>query len=617
MGREGSSPTAPVRVPADTRGTRQTAGVDDGRLLLALGGLLVLALAASQLAGRLRVPGLLLVLAIGMLAGSDATGFIAFEDYELARDVGIVALALILFEGGLASGWSPIREVLRPALGLATVGTLVTALITGAGAAFLLGISLLEGFLLGSILACTDGAAVFSILRGSTLRQRLAHTLEGEAGMNDPVAVLLVLGFIEWLDDPGYGVTNLLVEFVIEMGVGGAVGLLVGQGAAWALRNVKLSTAGLYPVASIAAAATAFGAGQVLHGSGFLAVYLTGLALGSTTSPAARTVQTFHDGLAWVAQIVLFVSLGLLVFPSQLPGVALEGLAITALLLVVARPVGVVIGTLGSRFSPAETIALSWAGLRGGVPVVLATFPLIAGIPDALIFFNVVFFAVLVSTVVQGTTFEWIAARLGVTTNEAALPAVLTDPDTTRRLGAEVIEFGVRPADAAVGRAVRELGMPRAALLNVIIRGDQAIPPRGSTRIEPGDRLHVLVRQEVAVEFRELLDRWRSGPLETAPRPRPARRSLIFSERPWKVGDGDASRPDHVGPVAVAERLRTRRDKPGSVLVLADGRYAYVGTTVAAGSAQAVQQAARRRLGRATDDAERSWWREVIGALAT
>jgi len=410
---------------------------------------------------------------------------------------------------------------------------------------------------------------------------------------------------------------NLLLEFVVEMGVGAAVGIAVGQAAAWALRNVSLSTAGLYPVASIAAAATAFGAGQFLHGSGFLAVYLAGLAIGSANSPAARTVQTFHDGLAWVAQIVLFVSLGLLVFPSQLPGVALEGLAITALLLVIARPVGVFVGTLGSRFSLAETVALSWAGLRGGVPVVLATFPLIAGLDGSLLFFNVVFFAVLVSTVVQGTTFEWIAARLGVTTNEAALPAVLTDQESTRRLGAEVIEFGVRPGDAAVGRMVRELGMPRAALLNVIIRGEEAIPPRGSTRVLEGDRLHVLVRQEVAVEFRALLERWRSGPLVVAPRPRPAQRSLIFSERPWKAADGDASHPDHVGPVAVAERVRTRRDRPGSLVVLADGRWAYVGTTVAAGSAQAVQQAARRRLGRATDDAERSWWREVIGALAT
>ncbi|MBA2349561.1 MAG: cation:proton antiporter, partial [Solirubrobacterales bacterium] len=219
----------------------------DGQLLFALGAMLVFALLASQLAGRLRVPGLLLVLSLGMLLGSEVTGLIDFNDYDLARDVGVVALALILFEGGLASGWSPIRRVLRPVLGLATVGTLVTALITGAGAALILDLSLLQGFLLGSILASTDGAAVFSILRGSTLRQRLAHTLEGEAGMNDPVAILLVLGFIEWIERDDYGVLNLAGEFVFEMGIGAAVGVAVGQGAAWALRNVSLSTAGLYP----------------------------------------------------------------------------------------------------------------------------------------------------------------------------------------------------------------------------------------------------------------------------------------------------------------------------------------------------------------------------------
>ncbi len=590
--------------------------MDDGHLLLAGGALLVVALAASHLAGRLRVPGLILVLGLGMAVGSEGLGLIEFSDYERARDIGIVALALILFEGGLASGWSPIRAVLRPSIGLATVGTLVTALVAGAAASLILGLSLLEGFLLGAILSCTDGAAVFSILRGSTLRKRLAHTLEGEAGMNDPVAVLLVIGFTAWLDEPGYGLWDMVLEFAVQMGVGVAVGLLVGRAASWALQNVSLSTAGLYPVASLAAAAVAYGGGQLLHGSGFLAVYLTGLAIGSANSPAARTVQTFHDGLAWVAQIVLFVSLGLLVFPSQLPGVALEGLAVTAVLLLVARPIGVVVGTLGARFNLPETIALSWAGLRGGVPVVLATFPLIDGLDGSLGFFNVVFFAVLVSTVLQGTTFEWVAARLGVTTNEAAVPLALADQETTRRLGAEIVEFGVRETDAIAGFRVRELGMPREALLNVVVRGDQAIPPRGSTHIAAGDRLHVLVRQEVAVEFRALLERWRHGPMELVQRPRPARRSLIFSERPWRAEDGDASRPELVGAIAVAERVRTRRDRPGSLVVLADGRWAYVGTTVAAGSSPAVQEAARRRLARATDDAEREWWREVIGALA-
>jgi cell volume regulation protein A len=591
--------------------------VEDGRLLLAAGALLVAALAASLVAGRVRVPGLLLVLATGMAVGSDGLGLISFADYGRAQDVGVVALALILFEGGLASGWPEIRPVVRPVLGLATLGTLATALVAGGVAAGLLHLTLVEGLLLGSIVASTDGAAMFAVLRGSTLRRRLARTLEGEAGMNDPVAVLLVIGFVEWLTRPDYGVADMLWLFVEEMGVGAVAGLAVGWLGAQALARVKLASAGLYPVASLAIAAVAYGSAAVLHGSGFLAVYLAGLLLGSTSSPARRTIVAFHDGMAWVAQLVLFLVLGLLVFPSDLPNVALEGLALALVVVLVARPVGVLVGTLGARFSLRERFALSWAGLRGGVPVVLATFPVLAGVPKSDTFFNVVFFAVLVSTLLQGTTFEWVAKRLGVTTTEAALPSPLMDPATVRRLGAEVIEILVGPDDAVAGHRVRDLGLPREALLNVIVRGDQAIPPRGSTRIVAGDRLSILVRQEVAVEFSRLTANWRTGPLPGPRGPRPRPTSLIFSERPWKEGDGDASRPVEVNGIPVLERLRTRRDRPGAVVWLEDGRCAYTGTTVAIGTPQQLQLAARRRLTAAGDDADQSWWREVLGALAT
>jgi cell volume regulation protein A len=235
----------------------------------------------------------------------------------------------------------------------------------------------------------------------------------------------------------------------------------------------------------------------------------------------------------------------------------------------------------------------------------------------ALEFFNIVFFVVLVSTLLQGTSFEPVARRLGVTTNEAALPQPFADPATLRRLGAEIVEYPVGPRDAAAGRLVRELGLPREALLNVIVREDQALPPRGSTRIESGDRLHVLVRQEVAVEFRDLLERWRHGPLGPPPRARPVLpQSAVFTSRPWRPTDGDASRPAAVEGVEVVDRLRTRRDRPGALVALADGRYAFTGPVLAVGSAPAVQQAARRNLGRARDAAAQAWWREVIGALA-
>jgi cell volume regulation protein A len=590
--------------------------MSDGVLLLATGALLAGALAASLLASRLRIPGLVVVLGIGMAVGSDGAGWIHFDDYRLAETIGVIALALILFEGGLAAGLGEIRPVLGPAVSLAILGTLITAVIAGLAAAWLFDFSTLEGLLVGSIVASTDGAAIFALLRGSTLRRRVARTLEGEAGLNDPVAVLLVLGFIDWIQKPNYGVADMVGLFVQQVGIGLAVGVVAGVLAVGAMRRVRLASAGLYPVASLAAAALAYGAAATLHGSGFLAVYLCGLALGSAPTPATRTITTFHDGLAWIAQISLFLALGLLVFPAQLGGVAVEGTVLALVVAVVARPVAVFIATALHHFSFRERLVLGWAGLRGAVPVVLAIFPVVHHVPDSLEFFNIAFFAVVLSTVVQGATFVGFAERLGVTTNEAALPTPLMEAGTIRRLGAETVEFPVRAGDAVVGRRVREIGLPREALLNVIVRGQQAIPPRGSTLIEAGDRLHVLVRQEVAVEFRRLLELWRTGPLGGERRHAVTRGSTVFSTRPWRYEDGDPSRPQTVGSIAVVEQLRTRRDAAGALVALADGRFAYTGRVMAVGSAQQVQDAARRRLRSCDSDADAAWWREVIGALA-
>jgi potassium/hydrogen antiporter len=593
--------------------------MSDGLLLLITGALLSGGLAVSLLAGRMRVPGLVLVLGLGMAIGSDGFGWIAFNDYRLARRIGIVALSLILFEGGIAAGWGEVRPVFAQAVSLAVAGTILTAVIAGFAAAWLFDLTALEGLLLGSILASTDGAAIFAVLRGSTLRRRLARTLEGEAGLNDPIAVVLVLGFMAWITHTHYGVLDLVLLFIRELGIGAAVGAVTATLAVLVLRRVRLPSAGLYPVASLAFAALAYGAADALHGSGFLAVYVTGLAIGSSPSPAQRTIATFHDGLAWVAQLVMFLVLGLLVSPNQLGSVAVSGTVLALLVAVAARPVAVFVATALAGFTIPERAVLGWAGLRGAVPVVLATFPVIAHVAHSVQFFNIIFFAVLVSTILQGTTFEPFAHWLGVTTAQAALPAPLIEPSAIRRLGAEVVEFIVEPEYAAAGRRVRELGLPRDALLNLIIRDDQALPPRGSTRIEAGDHLHILVRQEAAVDFQSLLDRWRDGPVGPPARGRPALRATttIFSSRPWLDGDGDPARPARVGKIEVVEQLRTRRDQPGALVALADGRYAYTGAVTAIGSAAQLQEAARRRLRVADTDAEQAWWREVIGALAT
>lgn len=590
----------------------------DGQLILVAGALLAAGLIASLVASRLRVPSLVLFLGVGMLLGSDGLGWIAFGNYRLERTIGVISLALILFEGGLTSGLLHLRPVLPAAATLATVGTAITAVVVGLAAAALFGFSTREGLLLGAILSSTDGAAIFALLRGSTLPRKLARTLEGESGLNDPVAVLLVLSFIDLLTRPGFGAGDIAVLFVRELGIGLAVGVAVGGAAVQALRRARLSTAGLYPVASLTVAAIAYGGADTLHGSGFLAVYIAGLLVGSATIPAERTVVSFHQGLGWVAQVAMFLSLGLLVAPAALPSIAVRGTVLALVLVFVARPVAVAIATLPFAYTWRERAILGWAGLRGAVPVVLATFPVIDRVPRSIEFFDLVFFAVLVSTLVQGSTFEAVARRLRLTTTEPALPRPLSETGTIRRLGAEVVEYTIAPTDAIAGARVRDLGLPRDAVVSVIVREERAIPPRGSTRLRGGDELHLLISEESAHRVRDLLQRWRTGPIGAPPRPpQPVTgRRPIFSVWSWsEERDGDVARPGTIAGQPVVEQLRVRRDEPGGLWVLGDGRYAVTGRLAAVGSRHDLTAWARRRMRRATAD-ERAWLQNIVGALA-
>jgi len=590
----------------------------DGALILVAGVLLALGIGATLLAGRLRVPGLVLFLGLGMAIGSDGLGLIDFADTERAQTVGIIALSLILFEGGFAAGWGEIRPVLAESVSLAAIGTLVTAVVTGLAAAWLLDFSTLEGLLLGSTVAASDAAAIFSVLRGSSLKRRLARTLEAESAMNDPVAAVLVLGFIEWIRLPDYGFADMLVFFVLQLAIGGIVGLAVGRAAVAGFRRVSLASGGLYPVASIAAAAVAFGAADTLGGSGFLAVYIAGIMLGSGRIPASRTVGDFHDGLAWVSQIALFLTLGLLVSPSAFGGIAFEGLLIAGVLMFVARPLATAVSVFPAGYSAREVVLLGWAGLRGAVPIVLATFSVIEGVQDDS-FYNLVFFVVLTSTLLQGATFEPLARALGVTGTEPALPRPLIEVGTIRRLGAEVIEYPVAGDDAIVGRLVSELGLPREALVSVIVREDQALLPRGSTPVKALDRLHILVREPVRREVEGLFDRWRAGPIgvEAIEAARPPGRAPIFSVRPWRASDGDAGDPRSVAGVGVIRSVRLRQGVPGALVQLEDGRLAVTGEGVAAvGAPGQLFRYCRERIRRAGDEDARAWWQEVAGLVS-
>jgi cell volume regulation protein A len=593
-------------------------GEHDAELILIAGSLLAAGIAGAFLADRIRIPGLLLFLGLGMLAGSEGIGGIHFDNAELTRTLGTIALVLILFEGGLTSGWSEIRPVLGTAASLATIGTALTAAIAGLAAKLIFDLSTLEGLLVGAAIAATDSAAIFAVLRRSTLRKRLARSLEGESGMNDPVALLLVIGFIEWIQKPDYGAADMVALLALKLALGIAIGLAIGWLAVRILDRISLPTDGIYPVATIAIAALAYGLAEVAHGSGLLAVYLTALALGSARIPAKRTVVSFHEGLGWVSQIALFILLGLLIFPSALGDIALKGIALSAVLIFVARPVAAFVATALAPLNVRERLMLGWAGLRGATPIWLATFPVVAGIRSGDEEFAIVFFVVVSSTLVQGASFEPLAKRLGLTTDEPALPRRLLESGRIRELGGDVVAYRLPAGAAAAGHRVRELELPREALVNVIVRDRHAIPPRGSTELREGDELHILVRGELRDEVEALTKVWTDGPIgKPVPPPLPRRAaSQVFSVRPVREGD-HPTRPTEIDGVAVVATLRSRSDGAGVMVALADGRYAVTGDAVIAiGGRRALAGWCERRAARSgVDQTERAWWQEVTGAL--
>jgi potassium/hydrogen antiporter len=476
-------------------------------MLLLVGAILAGSILVALGAARIGVPSLVAFLALGMLLGSDGPGGIYFDDVELARTVGTVALAAILFEGGLSTSWRRLRRVAVPAVLLATVGVVVTAILTGVAAYYLFDLSWLQSVLLGAVVASTDAAAVFATLRFTHIRRRLARTLEAETGVNDPVAIALTIGLIDWIEGPSFHFPDLVFLVIQQLGLGLVVGVGLGALALWLFARLPPAIGAFAPVASVSAGALSFGAADVIGGSGFLAVYLVGLAVGSTPSRHRRQLVVFHEGLAFLAQVTMFVVLGLLVFPSDLPAIALSGLALAALLMVVIRPIAAWVSTAFSNFTAHERALLGWAGLRGAVPIVLATFVLSSEVAEAETIFNAVFFVVVVSALLQGTTLEWFAGRLGLVDPR---PTAVAPPLEVDALGTlELVEFDVAGDHAIAGAVVRELGLPRSALIAVVARGARTIPPRGGTVIVPGDRLFVLAPRSLRPELEDVFTRWR------------------------------------------------------------------------------------------------------------
>jgi cell volume regulation protein A len=386
----------------------------DEKILIA-GGILVLAVLGAVLTRRSRFPLLVTFLGIGMLLGSDGVGGIYFDDAQLARSIGIVGLIAILFEGGLTTSWRDLRPVAAPAGVLSTFGVVVTALVTAVAAYALFDLSWSKSLLLGAVVGSTDAAAVFVTLRFTRLRRRLATLLAVESGANDPMAVALTLGLISWVEHSDYGVGDFAVLLARQFAVGLMIGGVLGVAASRLLQRLPTDLAPFASVASIGTAALAYGVAASLHGSGFLSVYLVGLWVGNTPMPLRRTIVAFHEGLAFLAQVVLFIVLGLLVFPGRLVDVAWSGFALAAVLLFAARPLAVIGSLTPFGYRVREQLFVSWAGLRGAVPIVLATFALSAKVEGSETIFNAVFFVVLVSTLAQGLTLEPFAVRLGLT----------------------------------------------------------------------------------------------------------------------------------------------------------------------------------------------------------
>lgn len=476
--------------------------------LLLIGGFLLLAsIVASKATGRLGVPALLVFVLIGVLAGSEGPGGIYFDDPLLARSLGVTALVFILFSGGMDTSWSSVRPIFWPAFALATIGVALTALLVGLFANAVLGFTLLEGLLLGAIVSSTDAAAVFAIMRskGVSLRGQLKSLIELESGTNDPMAVFLTTALISLLTVPDASVVDLIPMFVQQMVLGGLLGYLFGRLAVFGLNRVNLDYDGLYPVLTIAAALIIFSATNLVGGNGFLAVFLGGLVLGNSAIIHRRTLLRFHDGLAWLMQIAMFLTLGLLVFPSHVLAVAGQGLLLSLFLILVARPIGVFLTLLPVRLDLRSRVMVGWVGLRGAVPIILATFPLLAGIPAAGLIFNLVFFIVITSVLIQGTTIPLVARWLGVDEPLRTRPRSPLEFEPTGGIKGDLVEIELGESCAAVGKRIVDLPLPAGALFVLVGRDNEFIVPGGDTVLHAGDALLVLADDESLARVREVL----------------------------------------------------------------------------------------------------------------
>jgi len=471
--------------------------------------LIILSIAITRISDNVGVPTLVLFLAIGMLAGSEGPIGIYFDDAGLAQVIGIIALIFILFAGGMDTQWNFVRPVAWHAFSLATLGVLLTALFVGGMVSIVFDLPLVSGLLLGAVISSTDAAAVFSVLRSKnvSLKGQLKPLLELESGSNDPMAVFLTIVLIEFHHQTEMSYLVPVLKFILQMGLGAGLGLGFGKLMVILINRLRTSYEGLYPVFSLAYVCLVYAATSLVGGSGFLAVYIVGLVAGNDEFVQKRSLLRFYDGLAWLSQISMFLTLGLLVFPSHIVPVLGAGMLISLFLMLVARPLSVFISLGLARLGWREKLLVSWVGLRGAVPIILATFPLLAKVPHAEFMFNVVFFIVLTSALLQGWSIPFVAKLLKVA---APLPPSRRYPiEFAPPAGSDtdLVDIIVPYHSDAAGKSIVELNMPQDSLIVLISRNDEFLVPSGGTVLEPGDTILVLVNKRNIDRVRTIFSR--------------------------------------------------------------------------------------------------------------
>lgn len=477
-------------------------------LLLGFSTLILVSIFIARISNNLGVPVLLLFLGIGMLAGSEGAGGIAFDDTRLAQSIGITSLVFILFSGGLSTHWHIVKPVLVPSISLATLGVVVTAGSVALFAHYIFDVSLLVSLLLGSIVASTDAAAVFSIIgaRNIKIKGNITPLLELESGSNDPMAVFLTITLIEIMNFPDVSFGTLTIKFLMEMGIGLGMGLGLGKGIVFIINRLKIPIEGLYQVFVFASAFFVYASTNMIHGSGFLAVYVAGMVVGNHNIVHKKNVFRFFDGMAWVAQIVMFLTLGLLVFPSHILNNFKTELSISLFLIILARPIGVFISLIPFKFSFKEKIFISWVGLRGAVPIILATFPLLAGVAEAQWIFNVVFFIVITSALLQGWTIPFVLDLLKL--KDTHKPFITSPTEFNHLDEVDRVRINMIVPDNATfdNQSIVSIKALQGCLIITVKRGETYFVPSGGTILQSGDYLQALVSKSKVEELQSILE---------------------------------------------------------------------------------------------------------------